>query len=109
MDGDGSAQRDFVYVGDVARANLLAAKSEIEFGCYNIGSGNPYSIKHILGIFLREFGDIDIERSNKRLGDVDHTEASTYLALENIEYMYSDRSFENDLVDTFNWYKENLK
>ena len=109
LDGDGSAQRDFVYVGDVARANLLAAKSEIEFGCYNVGSGNPYSIKHILGIFLREFGDIDIDRAPQRLGDVSYTEASTYLASEKIKHMPSARFFEDDLVDTFNWYKENVK
>lgn len=109
LDGDGSAQRDFVYVGDVARANLLAATSNVHFGCYNVGSGNPYSIKHILDIFLREFGDIDIDRAPQRLGDVSYTEADTYLASEKIDYMPSDRFFEYDLIDTFNWYKENVK
>ena len=109
LDGDGSAQRDFVYVRDVARANLLAAKSEIEFGCYNVGSGNTYSIKHILGIFLREFGGVNIDRAPQRLGDVSYTEAETYLASEKIDYMPSNRFFEHDLVDTFNWYKENIK
>ena len=37
INGDGTQQRDFVYVGDVARANLLAATRGS--GIYNIGSG----------------------------------------------------------------------
>jgi UDP-glucose 4-epimerase len=37
INGDGTQQRDFVYVGDVARANLLAATNGS--GIYNIGSG----------------------------------------------------------------------
>lgn len=37
INGDGTQQRDFVYVGDVARANLLAASNGS--GIYNIGSG----------------------------------------------------------------------
>jgi UDP-glucose 4-epimerase len=37
INGDGSQQRDFVYVGDIARANLLALAQGS--GIYNIGSG----------------------------------------------------------------------
>ncbi|MFZ2489095.1 MAG: NAD-dependent epimerase/dehydratase family protein [Anaerolineae bacterium] len=37
INGDGTQQRDFVYVGDIARANLLAA--EHGTGIFNIGSG----------------------------------------------------------------------
>lgn len=37
INGDGLQQRDFVYVGDIARANLLAARQGC--GIYNIASG----------------------------------------------------------------------
>ncbi len=37
INGDGTQQRDFVFVADVARANLLAATNGS--GIYNIGSG----------------------------------------------------------------------
>lgn len=37
INGDGRQQRDFVYVGDIARANLLAV--EQGRGIYNLGSG----------------------------------------------------------------------
>ena len=48
--GDGSQRRDFIYVGDVARANYLAATSNLDgyLGqVFNVGSGKNYSIKEI--------------------------------------------------------------
>ena len=37
--GDGSQSMDFVYVEDVARANLLAAQSDVTDEVFNVGSG----------------------------------------------------------------------
>ncbi len=45
INGSGEQQRDFVYVGDVARANLLAL--ERGEGVYNIGSGIPTDVNTI--------------------------------------------------------------
>jgi UDP-glucose 4-epimerase len=44
--GDGGQTRDFVYVGDVARANLLATQTEAE-GVVNIGTGVETSVNEI--------------------------------------------------------------
>ena len=41
--GDGEQQRDFVYVGDCARANVLLAESD-RVGIYNLGSGEGSSV-----------------------------------------------------------------
>ena len=41
--GDGGQQRDFVYVDDVARANILALNSDLT-GTYNVGTGFPTDI-----------------------------------------------------------------
>jgi UDP-glucose 4-epimerase len=38
--GDGSASMDFVYVDDVARANILALESDCEDHVFNVASGN---------------------------------------------------------------------
>ena len=43
--GDGSQSYDFIYVTDVARANLCALKSDAEDAFYNVGSGTRTSIK----------------------------------------------------------------
>ena len=49
--GDGSQRRDFIYVGDVAKANLIAAEATLDkkyFGqVFNIGSGINYSVQEI--------------------------------------------------------------
>jgi len=41
--GDGGQQRDFVYVDDVARANVLALKGDLT-GTYNVGTGLPTDV-----------------------------------------------------------------
>jgi len=47
INGDGEQQRDFVYVGDCALANLLATTSENQNTIYNLGFGRPTSINEI--------------------------------------------------------------
>jgi UDP-glucose 4-epimerase len=42
--GDGSATMDLVYVGDVARANVLAMKSDRADDVYNVASGTETSL-----------------------------------------------------------------
>ena len=69
--GDGSQQRDFVYVGDVARANYLAAVMPLkghEGEFFNVGSGKNYSIKEIADLISphQEF-------LPKRSGEMDTT------------------------------------
>jgi UDP-glucose 4-epimerase len=49
--GDGEQRRDFVYVGDVANANIMASISNLDsesFGqVYNVGTGKNYSVLEI--------------------------------------------------------------
>ncbi len=46
INGDGKQQRDFCYVGDVARANRLALESDV-IGIFNVGTGVPTDINTI--------------------------------------------------------------
>ena len=47
--GDGRQTRDFVFVEDVARANLLAAEADVEPGAvFNIGSGRSVTIADLV-------------------------------------------------------------
>jgi UDP-glucose 4-epimerase len=50
--GDGSQSYDFIYVGDTARANVSALKSDVPFGFYNVGRGIKTSIKELTEIIL---------------------------------------------------------
>ncbi len=50
--GDGSNVRDYVYVGDVAHANILALESDIsdEFVALNIGTAQPTDVNMLVSI-----------------------------------------------------------
>lgn len=52
--GDGGQKRDFTYVGDVVKANILAALSENELSsqgtCINIGNGDNRSVNQIANL-----------------------------------------------------------
>jgi len=56
--GDGNQRRDFTYVGDVVKANIMAAISNPDpeaFGqVYNVGTGNNYSVNQIARMFDHE-------------------------------------------------------
>jgi UDP-glucose 4-epimerase len=54
--GDGSQSYDFIFVSDVARANIAALKSNVRDQFYNVGSGIQTSIKDICEILLEETG-----------------------------------------------------
>jgi len=54
--GDGSQQYDFVYVGDVAKSNLCAMRSDANGQNYNVGRGIGTSIKELSELLLRLTG-----------------------------------------------------
>jgi UDP-glucose 4-epimerase len=51
--GDGSQSMDFVFVEDVARANLLAAQSDVTDEVFNLGTGIQTSLNELCEILLR--------------------------------------------------------
>lgn len=51
--GDGSTTMDFVYVKDVARANLAALLSDVTDQTFNIGNCEETSLKQLLTAFLK--------------------------------------------------------
>ncbi|PAY17217.1 LPS biosynthesis protein WbpP [Rhodopirellula sp. SM50] len=87
--GDGSQSRDFVFVRDVAKANLLAATIPgINGGIFNIGQGQRTTLLELLTT-LRDILGQDIEpiHDPPRLGDIkdslaDITQARTRLQFE---------------------------
>lgn len=50
--GDGSTSMDFVYVRDIARANVLALLSEVTDEAFNVGCQRETSLKQLLEILL---------------------------------------------------------
>jgi UDP-glucose 4-epimerase len=50
--GDGSQSMDFVYVEDVARANLLAVQSDLNNEVFNVGTGVQTSLNELCRLLL---------------------------------------------------------
>lgn len=61
------SRRDFVYVGDVVDAMLLAVDFPGE--CFNIGSGRSYSVREVVEVFFEVSGKhprvVDLKRSDR--------------------------------------------
>jgi UDP-glucose 4-epimerase len=51
--GDGTQTMDFVYIEDIARANILAAKSEVSDEVFNIASGVETSLNDLASSLLK--------------------------------------------------------
>ena len=51
--GDGDATMDFVYIEDVARANILALESDIEDDVFNVASGTETSLRELATVLLK--------------------------------------------------------
>jgi UDP-glucose 4-epimerase len=69
INGDGTHTRDYVYVADVAQANVLALQSG-EVGEFNIGTGTEYSTNDVFRAVVKEMGvTIPEEHTNARPGE----------------------------------------
>jgi UDP-glucose 4-epimerase len=69
--GDGSQTRDYVYVGDVVAANLLAADSDAG-GPFNVGTGRETSVLDLVEGLREASGDegFAAEHAPERMGEV---------------------------------------
>jgi len=52
INGTGEQTRDYVYVEDVARANVLALENDVPSGAYNIGTGVETSVSRCYDLLL---------------------------------------------------------
>jgi len=89
INGDGSQTRDFTFVKNVVRANLLAceADSNIAGKAMNAACGGSISLLQLVELINKELGTEikPVFRSN-RAGDVMHSKADISLAEELMNY-----------------------
>jgi len=65
--GDGQQTMDFVFTADIARANLLAAGSNVRDGVYNVASGRETSLLQLAEALLRAMdSDLSVEHGPER-------------------------------------------
>jgi len=79
---DGEQSRDFTYIDDVVRANLLAAEADA-VGTFNIAGGTPRTVNVVYDEVSKVLGvDVEALRKPKREGDIRHSYADIGRAIE---------------------------
>jgi UDP-glucose 4-epimerase len=105
--GDGKQTMDFVYIEDIARANILAAKTDVTDAVFNVASGVETSLNElalslakVMGSDLKpEYGpERKINPVQRRLADV--SKAKQLLGFE------AQVSLEEGLGKLVNWWRE---
>lgn len=102
--GDGEQTRDFVYVEDVAKANLVALESRAT-GTYNIGTGRATSINE-LAEKIMDIAGVKLKpiHGPPRPGDIRFSVADTTMAREKLGWK-PDTSLEEGLKKTLEYFR----
>jgi len=94
--GDGNQTRDFIYVNDIVRANLLAMKKLLPGEVYNVGTGRATSLNSNLKLISSYFNNnLDPKYELPRIGDIRYSQAN----IDKIKTF----GFEPDLNPDFSW------
>jgi dTDP-L-rhamnose 4-epimerase len=103
---DGEQRRDFVYVGDVARAFADALElPQAVGGVFNIGSGNDRSVREVGQSLARALGKdgLDPQIAGKtRIGDIRHCYCDTTLTADRLNFRAT-KDFEEGLAELAEW------
>ena len=105
--GEGDQSRDFVYIGDVVRANLLAAeRPEATGGVFNIGSGVSVTILELAGFLQGLFPQAPAPiHGPSREGDIRFSKAVMDRATKALGYRPEVGMLEG-LRSTVEWFRQ---
>ncbi len=104
VEGDGTQSRDFTFVDNVVRANLLAAEAKgIGGEVFNIACGQAYTLLQLIAALNRILRtDLRPRFGEPRPGDVKHSQADVTKAKRMLGYEPT-VSFEEGLERTVAW------
>jgi UDP-glucose 4-epimerase len=104
--GDGTQTMDFVYMGDIVRANMLAAESELTDVVFNVASGTETSLLGLAEMLLHVMGsDLSVEFGPARaVNGVTRRLADTSLAREQLGFS-AEVDLEEGLTRLVDWWR----
>lgn len=105
--GDGKQTMDFIYMGDIARANLLAAESAHTDKVYNVACGVETSLLELAQMLLKvmDATDLGVEHGPARaVNGVTRRLASTTLAAEELGFK-AEVDIEEGLARLVDWWR----
>lgn len=109
---DGTCERDFIHVVDLAKAHVLAIQNRLNHqGCraWNIGTGQPISVLTLKDTFEKVNQiRIPFEFAARRAGDLASFYADNLRALKELGWT-PEYGLEDMLADSWKWQKQNPK
>jgi UDP-glucose 4-epimerase len=104
--GDGAATMDFVYMGDIARANLLAAQSNLTDVVFNVATGVETSLLELAQMLLKVMdSDLSVEFGPERaVNGVTRRMADTSAAREQLGFQ-AEVDVEEGLTRLVDWWR----
>jgi UDP-glucose 4-epimerase len=104
--GDGAQTMDFIYIGDIVRANMLAAESDVTDAVFNVASGTETSLLELAEMLLRVMGsDLAVEHGPARaVNGVTRRLAGTELAHERLGFQ-AEIDLEEGLTRLVDWWR----
>lgn len=105
--GDGEQTRDFVFVGDVVQANILAAESESGSGdVFNIASAERLSVNALVRLINDLLGkELSPVFAPPRPGDILHSWADIQKAGKRLRF-HPQTLFRQGLEKTVSWFQD---
>ena len=87
INGDGSQTRDFVYIEDVVKANILAMDSNIKYKFLNVGTGFSISILDLANVCIEASGlSLKPVHGPQLPGDIQDSKADLELIKKSLEW-----------------------
>ena len=109
---DGTCERDFIHVVDLAKAHVLAIQNRLNHqGCraWNIGTGQPISVLTLKDTFEKVNQiQIPFEFAARRAGDLASFYADNARAVKELGWT-PEYGLEDMLADSWKWQKQNPK
>jgi UDP-glucose 4-epimerase len=104
--GDGSQTMDFVYVDDVARANILAARADVTDDVFNVATGVETSLNELARALLKVMGSsLQPEYGPARaINPVSRRQAATGKAAARLGFE-AGTTLEQGLQQLVNWWR----
>lgn len=106
LEGDGSQTRDFCFIDNVVKANILAAefKSRFKSHVFNIAQGESHSLLYIKDLLEKISGKkLQLDMRAPRIGDIKDTLADISHAKNILKYT-PDQDFDAQVTQMFDWY-----
>lgn len=104
--GDGTQERDFTYVDDIARGTQLAEK-KVGYDIFNLGGDNVVVLNDLIALIGRLLGkEVIIDYRPAHRADVKRTSANIDHARKVLKWSPK-TSIEKGIEKTIQWYKEN--